>query len=461
MKKILCLILALVSVFAVCSCSCIRSEDKYDYDMSEYMSIPDYKNKVYDIKEDDIKHAIGAYLMQYAAEYTVKRGDKIQVDMKFYDLLDPEVDAKGEEITELFKEGLWLENVATPDSNGDYQISSQIENGIMGAKMGATVSKIYTISKDFYIEKYRGKRMFVDTTIKNRECESGDVLTASYTGYRINKDGQIIKENGQEKIFDSSDNNPFYIGSHLAIEDIENGLIGMTIGNEKEIYATFPEDYTPDPSLAGEKVLFKVKIKAFFTPSVYDDDFVKTHFKSLSTTKEFEESLIKDRTIAAVYEYIESKTQILDYPSAEYDASEEQLVNLAEIWYQTYSMTIEQYLKSRHGMTVDQFIKSNMKTEMIFYYLRDLIGADAVPTETEIKAKKEELVQQYKTEFMTSKGLTESQAIVEANESVEALGESYIYEQVMYKKIDDIIPTQVKTNFIKTTQDYIFDAKTE
>lgn len=461
MKKILCLVLALVSVLAVCSCSCIRSDEKYDYDLSEYMSIPDYKAKVYDIKEDDIKHAIGAYLMQFAAEYTVKRGDKIQVDMKFYDLLTPEIDAKGAEITELAKEGLWLENVATPDSNGDYQISSQIENGIMGAKMGATVSKIFTISNDFYIEKYRGKRMFVDTTIKNRECEPGDVLTASYTGYHIDKDGKIIKENGQEKTFDSSDNTPFYVGAHLAIEDIENGLIGMTIGNEKEIYATFPNDYTPDPALAGKKVLFKVKIKAFFTPSTYDDDFIKSHFSGLNSTKEFEDSLVKERVLSAVMEYIEEKTQIFEYPRAEYNASEDELIKLAELWYQNYSMTIEQYLKNQYGMTVDQFIKSNMKTEMIFYYLRDLIGADAVPTETEIKAKREELVQQYKTEVMTSNGLNESQAIVEANEYVEALGESYIYEQVMYKKIDEIIPKQVKTNFVKTTQDYIFDAKTK
>jgi len=461
MKRILCLILALISIFAVCSCSCIRSEDKYDYDLSEYMSIPDYKNQVFDIDENDIKHAIGAYLMQFAAEYTVKRGDKIQVDMKFYDLLDPEVDAKGKEITELFQEGLWLENVATPDSDSEYQISNQIENGLLGAKMGATVSKIFTISNDFFVEEYRGKRMFVDTTIKNRECEAGDVLTASYTGYYIDKDGKIIKEDGKEKTFDSSDNSPFYVGSHLAIDDVENGLIGMTIGNEKDIYATFPDDYEPDKTLAGKKVLFKVKIKAFFTPSVYDDDFVKTYFSSFQNTKEFEDALIKENTISKVYEYIDANTQIFEYPSAEYEESEYQLESIAVLWYQQYSMTLEQYVQNQYGMSIDQYIKSNMKSEMIFYYLRDLIGTDAIPTETEIAAKKKDLVEQYKKEYMTSKGLTESQAIVEANEYVEALGDSYVYEQVMYGKIDNIIPTQVKTNFKKTDIDYIFDAKTE
>lgn len=460
MKKILCLVLALLSIFSVCACACIRSENKYDYDLSEYMTVPDFVSKAYDVDENEIKQAIGLYLMQFASEYTVKRGDKIQVDMKFYDLLDPEVDAKGKEITELFQEGIWLENVATP-SNSTYQISSQIENGILGAKMGATVSKIFTISDDFFVEEYRGKRMFVDTTIKNKECEIGDVLTASYTGYYLDNDGNIVKENGKEKTFDASDNNPFYIGSHLAIDDLENGFIGMTIGNEKDVYATFPQDYKASADLAGKRVLFKVKIKAYYTPSTYDDTFVKTYFKTFKTTAEFEAALIKGKALTQVYDYINANTQILEYPSAEYDATENQLTTLAPIWYQQYSMTIEQYVKNEYGMTIDQYIKSNMKTEMIFYYLRDFIGVDAVPTEAELAAMKESLVQENKNSYMTSQGLTESQAIVEANEYVEALGESYIYEQVMYKKIDDIIPGMVKYQLIETDIDYIFDAKTE
>ena len=460
MKRLLCTLLALISIFAVCSCSCIRSDEKYDYDLSEYMSLPNYKGMTFDVEEDEIKQAIAVYLMQFASEYTVKRGDKIQVDIKFYSRAEG-IDAKDEEITELRQEGIWLENVATPNSSGDYQISSQVENGVLGAKIGATVSKVFDINSDFFSEKYRGQRIFVDTTIKNRECQPGDVLTASYTGYHIDSDGKIIKENGEEKIFDSSDNSPFYIGSHLAIDDVENGLIGMTIGTEKDIYATFPTDYTPDKTLAGKKVLFRVKVKSVFTPATYDDDFVQTHFTTFKTTTEFEESLIRECTLEKVYSYIDANTQIFEYPSAEYDSSEEQLASMASLWYQQYSITLEQYIKKQYNMTIDQYIKSNMKSEMIFYYLRDLIGADVVPTETELVAMKESLVQSAKNDYMSSQGLTESQAIVEANEYIEALGESYVYEQVMYGKIDEIIPTQVKTNYIKATKEYVFDAKTK
>ena len=460
-KRIVCLLLALASLFSVCACSCIRSEEKYDYDLSEYISIPDYKNQTYQIEEDDIKLAIGAYLLQFASEYTVQRGDKIKVDIKFFNLLDPEIDAKGEEITELAQKDLWLEHVAKPSQDGNYVISSQVENGILGGKINATISNTYTISNDFFVEEYRGKRLIVEATVTNRACKAGDVLTASYTGYHIDKDGNIIRENDKDKTFDSSDNSPFFIGSNLAIKDIEDGLVGMTIGEEKNIYATFPEDYEPSKDLAGKRVLFKIKIKTFYKPSTYDDDFVKTYFATFKNTKEFEESLKRELTLTKVYDYINSKAQVFEFPRAEYDASLDQLTSIANLWYQQYSITLEQYVKNEYGMTIDQYIKSNMKTEMIFYYLRDLIGTDAIPTETELTAMKESLVQQYKKEYMTSNGLTESQAISKANEYVESLGESYIYEQVMYGKIDEIIASQVKIDFIPSEKDYIFDAKTE
>ena len=484
MKKIICLVLAIVMCLGILvSCGATENEgaeqssfsrksdknktdkndknseskrEKYDYDMSQYISLPNYKGMTFDVDGDEIKQAIAVYLMQFASEYTVKRGDKIQVDIKFYSCAEG-IDAKDEEITELRQEGIWLDNVATPNSNGDYQISSQVENGILGAKIGTTVSKVFEIYNDFFSEEYRGQRLFVDVTVKNRECQPGDVLTASYTGYHIDSDGKIIKENGKEKIFDSSDNSPFYIGSHLAIDDIENGLIGMTIGEEKDIYATFPTDYTPDKTLAGKKVLFRVKIKSVFTPVTYDDDFVKTHFTTFQNTKDFEKSLLRECVLEKVYSYIEDNTQVREYPTVEYNSSKDQLESLADVWYEKYGITLEEYIESQYDMTIDQYIKANMKSEMIFYYLCDLIGVDAVPTEADIAAEKERLIQDTKNDYMSSEGLTESQAIVEANEYIEALGESYVYEQVMYKKIDEIIPTQVKINYIESTKEYVWE----
>lgn len=174
-----------------------KTEDntvKYDYDMSTYISIPDYKSHTFDINEDEIKIAISAYLINYASEYSVNRGDKIQVDMKFYMPVDSVVDAKGEEIIELRQEGIWLQSVATPNANGDYQISSQLENALLNAKIGITVSKLLTLDDKFFDENYRNKKLFVDLTVKNKICEEGDVLTASYYKLPPRKEKSIIKQ---------------------------------------------------------------------------------------------------------------------------------------------------------------------------------------------------------------------------------------------------------------------------
>ena len=431
-------------------------KSKYDYDMSKYIVIPDYKRHIFDVNEDDIKSAIGIYLMQYAQEYKVNRGDYIQVSIRFYELLSIDIDAKGEEIKELFVDNVWLNSVATPNGDGEYQISFLIENGILGAKMGATVSRILTLDDTFFDENYRGQRVIVDITINNKTCKAGDVLTASYTGYYVDEEGNIILDDGEEKTFDQSDNSPFFIGSHLAIDDFEKGLIGMAIGEEKDVYATFPHDYTSSPELAGKRVLFKVKINSFFTPAVYDDNFVKEYFTNYQTIDEFEEALKKEFVLSKIYEYINANAQIIAYPEAEYNLAKAELESVSDAFLNQHDMTLEAYIQQFYGMTVDKYIKANMKTKMIFYRLCEMIGNSAIPTDEELLAEKEKQMNMYKEQYI-AEGLTQEQAMAKAEEYVEALGENYIYEQVMYKKIDDILSTQVKINVIGSEKEYVWE----
>ncbi|MBE6674986.1 MAG: hypothetical protein E7596_07750 [Ruminococcaceae bacterium] len=463
-KRIICFVLVIVSLLAACSCSCVRGNSKYDYDdLTEYIKLPNYKNHEYSLKEDDLKLAIGTYLMQYASEYTIKRGDRVNVDIRFFKLKAPGVSIKAEEITELFQDDIWLENVATPDSQGKYQISYQIENGIIGTKInGKAINKQYTLADDFFVEEYRGTEVFVDITVNNKQAERGDVVMASYTGYYLNDDGTIMQEEGKDKTFDTSDSSAFFIGAHLAIDDFENGLIGATIGEEKDIYATFPSDYEPVADLAGKKVLFKAKIKSFYTAPTYDDSFVQTYFVGFKTTKEFEEALKKEYTLTIVYEYISENSEIFEYPKAEYKAAEKQLIEIEGSFASNMNTTLDKYLQSTYGMTRDEYIKSNMKTEMIFYSLRNMIGASIEPTEAEMSAARDNLIADYKNQYMQNDGLTESAALATAKDMVDALGESYIYENVLYSKIDNIVPTQVKVTLVPAVyDDYVFDAQTK
>ena len=462
-KTLICLLLIFATLFSVCSCSCVLNDTKYEYDdMSQFIKLPDYKNHLYELEEDSIKQAIATYLMQFSSEYTIERGDKVQVDITFYGTVgDTDKKDTTNKITDLAISGEWIEKVGTAYTDGGYQLSTQIENNIINMKNGATTSVLVTLDNDYYIEAYRGKKVFADITVKNVVCKTGAVVLASYTGYYIDENDKIVQENGKDKTFDTSDSSSFYIGSNLAIKDFENGLIGMYVGQEKDIYATFPTDYEPDPTLAGKKVLFRVKLKSIYEPPVYNDAFVQNYFSTFKTTKEFEDALVKEYTLTLVYDYISNYSQIIEYPEAEYAAAQDQLEEISETWVKNYGMTLDSYILSTYGMTRDAYIKSNMKTEMIFYTLRNMIGTPAIPTETEIAAMKETLINDYKNQYMSEQGLTESAALSAANEFVETLGHAYIYEQVMYDKIDNIIPSQVTTKLIPTEYEYVFDAKTE
>ena len=53
---------------------------------------------------------------------------------------------------------------------------------------------------------------------------------------------------------------PLTIGSHSFIDNFEEQIIGMNIGDEKEINVTFPEEYHAE-ELKGKPAVFKVKVK--------------------------------------------------------------------------------------------------------------------------------------------------------------------------------------------------------
>ncbi|MCD8331555.1 MAG: trigger factor [Oscillospiraceae bacterium] len=77
------------------------------------------------------------------------------------------------------------------------------------------------------------------------------------------------------------------LGSHTFVPGFEDGVVGMSAGEEKDIPITFPKEYTPD--LAEKQAVFHVtanEIKAKELP-VLDDEFAKdvSEFETLEELK--------------------------------------------------------------------------------------------------------------------------------------------------------------------------------
>lgn len=94
---------------------------------------------------------------------------------------------------------------------------------------------------------------FHDVEDKKKKAAMGDKLT-------IDTDGHDSKGNLMEST--SMRDYPLVLGSNMLVPGFEEGLVGMTLGEEKELDITFPKDYH-NADFAGKKTKFKVTIKKF------------------------------------------------------------------------------------------------------------------------------------------------------------------------------------------------------
>ncbi len=111
--------------------------------------------------------------------------------------------------------------------------------------------------------------------------EDGDRASIDYVG---SIDG-VEFEGG------SATDAPLSIGSHMFIDDFEEQLIGLGVGDEKVVEVTFPEDYS-SADLAGKDAQFNVTIKGIYTDPEFNDEFVAEYLsEQASTTDEYREYL--------------------------------------------------------------------------------------------------------------------------------------------------------------------------
>jgi trigger factor len=111
------------------------------------------------------------------------------------------------------------------------------------------------------------ERSITFTPEEGRAAASGDRITMDFVG-RI--DGEAF-EGG------SSEGTKLVLGQANFIPGFEEGLIGVKAGEERDINATFPDDYTVD-ALKGKAATFAVTVKEVAAPvrPAVDDDFAKT-----------------------------------------------------------------------------------------------------------------------------------------------------------------------------------------
>lgn len=139
----------------------------------------------------------------------------------------------------------------------------------LGEYKGVEVKREHTLVTEdevnAEIEKERNKQA-AEVSVDNRAVAEGDTVNLDYSG---SVDG--VKFAGG-----TAEAQTLKIGSHTFIPGFEEQMVGMNIGEEKNLEVTFPQEYHAK-ELAGKKAVFHVKVNGITETQLpaLDDDFAK------------------------------------------------------------------------------------------------------------------------------------------------------------------------------------------
>ena len=284
-------------------------------------------------------------------------------------------------------------------------------------KLGEYEGIDVTIDQDYSVDEDTLRDYVNNTLIANNPylveteketVESGDVVNIDYEG---TKDGEAFSGG-------TATGHDLEIGSNSFIDGFEDGIIGMKVGEEKDLNLTFPEDYQ-NSDLAGAEVVFHVKVnkiqeKKDVTYDTFSDEYTTYYAQKNNMTYTSAETLLAD-----IMSYLEGTannqkmnaiaSQVLpvllencsvdSYPEGMLDAVISESKDTYLTGYGTMYGTLEEIGKNVYNLTLEEFedkiadeAEQNLKIELIL---------EAIAEEEQLEVD-EESFQNYVENLMTS-----------------------------------------------------------
>ena len=235
--------------------------------------------------------------------------------------------------------------------------------------------------------------------VSGRAVESGDVANIDFEG----KVDGVAFDGGTAQGFDLE------IGSNTFIDGFEAQIVGMNVGDVRDINVTFPEQYHSD-ALKGKPAIFTVKLNKIskkILPEMNDEWASDvSEFETLAEYKEDIKKEIKSRLEheASIKEEGELVRTIVQ--NSKMDIPHSMIDNEIDYMMQSYSQrlayqgaTLDDYL-NHLGITMEAFREQchheaheNVEARMV---LQSIIEKEKIEvTEDETNAKLEEIAKQY------------------------------------------------------------------
>ena len=181
-------------------------------------------------------------------------------------------------------------------------------------------------------------------TVTDRAAMLGDTAVIDFEGFLEG----VPFEGGK------GENHNLELGSGTFVPGFEEQVIGMQVGEEKDLDITFPEQYTPE--LAGKAVVFKVKlneIKCKEMPEL-DDEFAKdvSEFDTLEELKaDLEKKIAEEQSRAAEQAFTDAlmaqvaENLTVEIPDAMIETQCKQFIDNFKMQLAQQGIPYEEYLK--------------------------------------------------------------------------------------------------------------------
>lgn len=238
---------------------------------------------------------------------------------------------------------------------------------------------------------------------------------------------------------------PLTIGSHTFIDNFEDQLIGMNIGEERDVKVKFPDEYHAS-ALKGKDAVFKVtlkEIKEKQLPELNDEFAEDNGYDSLDAYKEnIKKNLTEAKETSAKNKKEREALDIiiedceLELPQALIDTQVQRMAGDIERNVTQHGMTFDQYLKYMN-ITAEKFME-NLKPDAE-KRLKQRLVLEAIAKAEKLEASDEE----YKAELeKNAKNYN-----LEADEFEVMLddeGKELLREDIVIRKALDIVTSEAK-----------------
>lgn len=267
--------------------------------------------------------------------------------------------------------------------------------------------------------------------VNSGTVENGDTVTIDYVG---TIDGKTF-EGGEASSYE------LVVGSGMMLmPEFEQGIVGMSKGETKELPIAFPEDYV-QTDLAGKEAVFKITLQSFKRPAQLTDEWVGRNSDYASVEeyragvkKELQENAnkaAKESLEMTAWSTVLANSEVMEYPEEDIANAAAEFEKETKKYAKQGGMEVEEFLETQ-GISMEdyeeqrqQYAEYKVKQNLIVQGIMDKEGISL--EDEECLAIQDELIQIYGAKSLAD--LIDTYGQVSVDESIGLLRvEDFIIE---------------------------------